>query len=75
MINLFKKLLEFNQNNTPCKIIKNDGVVCFAKFIKDFKWVKEELKDEFTVKFISNTEEELTLSSFEIKEILPIGGE
>jgi hypothetical protein len=75
MLALFNKFLTFNQDNKPCRIIKNDGIVCYVKFIKNFKWVNEELKEEFTVSYISNTEEEISLSSFEIKDILPIEGE
>jgi len=75
MSDLFSKLLAFNSNNKPCRIKKKDGIICYVKFIKDIKWVNEELKKEFTVTFISNTEEELELSSYGIQDILPIESE
>jgi len=72
MLALFNKLLTFNNDNKPCRIIKNDGVVCFVKFVKDLNWVKEGIKEEFTVSYVSNTEEIIILSSNDIQDILPI---
>jgi hypothetical protein len=73
MQKLFDKLLVFNNKNEPCKFIKNDGIVCYCEIIKDFEWIKEDLKNEFTVVFIDNKNELVTLSSNEIKDILSNG--